>query len=157
MAKIKLDRKDIKKLLPHRFWMLFISSAIYEEGSKEIIAYKKISWWRDFPFLFGHFFTEVFYPGVCQYECFNQAAALLVKLMNPTSVNGLPKVVGYEGIKHLTPVKAGDYLEIHVQLDKAKMGVYFFSGEISKRDARGLLRAVEIKKMQGVADAPKSK
>jgi len=155
-SQIRLGRKEIKKLLPHRFWMLFISSAIYEEGSNEIIAYKRVSWWCDFPFLLGHFFAKIFYPGVCQYECFNQAAALLVKLMNPDSVNGLPKVVGYEEIRHVSSITVGDLLEIHVRLDRAS-GVYFFSGNISKRDARGLLCAVEINKMKGVADAPKLK
>ena len=104
----------------------------------------------------GHFIEDAFYPGMCQYECFNQAAALLVLLLNP-GIKDLPKVVGYEEIKHYQPIKPGDKLEIQVNLKGGKRGVYFFSGKIFVlRDMQKVL-ALSIEKMTGVAGAPRDK
>lgn len=130
-----LSKADIEAIIPHKGLAVMIDGVLYDEDRpKEIIAFKKID--ASDIFLEGHFPGKPVYPGHYFDEWICLAATVLFRLSFRDQIDGLPMVRGKENIKYKTAVQPGDFLVIHVVLEKNRNNTNFiFSGTIyNQRD-----------------------
>ncbi len=133
----KIDTMDIKKimqLLPHRYPFLLVDRVTSLDVGKSITAYKNVS--INEPFFQGHFPIKPIFPGVLIVEALAQAAGLLgFATENITTDaadnNTLFYLVGVDNAKFKQPVVPGDQLQLQIDVDKVKRGVWKFIGTAS--------------------------
>lgn len=123
-----MDIHQILKKLPHRYPILLVDRVMEFEHGKRIKALKNVS--INEPYFVGHFPQRPVMPGVLMLEAMAQAAALLAIESHPTglSENAIVYFVGIDSARFKRPVEPGDQLILDVQLDRAKSGIYKFSG-----------------------------
>ena len=129
-----MDMKRIMQLLPHRYPFLLVDRVTDYELGKSISAYKNIS--INEPFFQGHFPIKPIMPGVLIIEALAQAAGLLgfatedIRTDLPEN-NTLFYLVGADNAKFKQPVLPGDRLDLDVEVDKVKRGIWKFIGTAS--------------------------
>jgi 3-hydroxyacyl-[acyl-carrier-protein] dehydratase len=75
----KLDKKDIEKIIPHRYPFLLVDEILEVEPGKRIKGIKHV---RDDEFYFrGHFHGNPIMPGVLQVETIAQTGAVAVLMI----------------------------------------------------------------------------
>ena len=114
--------------LRQRFPLLMLDKVLSWERDRELRAVKNISV-NDVHFQ-GHFPECPVFPGVLVIECFAQAASLLVRLTEGSSVEKVFDAIGMVMDFHfLKPIFPGDRLEVHITLSKTAGSNRMFSGK----------------------------
>ncbi len=125
-----MDIHEILKRLPHRYPLLLVDRVLEIEKGKRILALKNVS--INEPYFVGHFPHRPVMPGVLMLEAMAQAATLLA-LASTDIVLDESTVVYFAGIDNARfkrPVEPGDQILLDVTLDRAKAGIFKFSGKV---------------------------
>ncbi|MEG1086377.1 MAG: 3-hydroxyacyl-ACP dehydratase FabZ [Anaerovoracaceae bacterium] len=117
MAKITLNREEIKKIIPHRDPMLLIDEVVDMEPEKNIVAKFYVDPSREI--FKGHFPKEPVLPGVYTVEIMAQASDILI-LSCERYANKVPLFIGIDKVKFLSKIKPEDTLEVHSQISFEK-------------------------------------
>ena len=126
---MKLDKLEIKKLLPHREPMLLIDE-LYDikklSSGTALVNVRKDSF-----FVNGHFPDNPVMPGVLIVESFGQAAAALTAhgLDKSTYENKLVFLMGIEKAKFRNPVIPDCKLELKIEAIRSHGRVWKYKGE----------------------------
>jgi 3-hydroxyacyl-[acyl-carrier-protein] dehydratase len=123
-----MDIHRILARLPHRYPILLIDRVLELEKNVRIRALKNVT--INEPFFMGHFPHRPVMPGVMMLEAMAQAAALLSIESLGISLDdkSVFYFAGIDGARFKRPVEPGDQLLLDVTLDRAKAGIYKFSG-----------------------------
>lgn len=104
-------------LLKQRYPILMVDRVLVLEEGKKIRTLKNIS--VNEPYFAGHFPGYPVFPGVLTIECFAQAAAILIRLIDgesPVLFDVIGSVIDFRFNRPLVP---GDQLEIEMVISKA--------------------------------------
>jgi 3-hydroxyacyl-[acyl-carrier-protein] dehydratase len=128
-----MDIHHILKKLPHRYPILLVDRVLEVEKGKRIKAIKNVT--MNEPFFTGHFPHRPVMPGVMMLESMAQVAALLAfeSMDIQMDEQSVFYFAGIDGARFKRPVEPGDQLVTEVLLERAKAGIYKFSG-ISRVD-----------------------
>ena len=126
---LKLDRKDITSLLPHREPMLLIDELTVIEKLSSATALVKVK--KDSFFVQGHFPENPVMPGVLIVESFGQAAAALTAhgLDKSTYENKLVFLMGVEKARFRNPVIPDCDLVLKIEAIRSHGRVWKYKGE----------------------------
>ena len=126
---IKLNKDQIKNLLPHREPMLLIDELtdIIKLSSATGILYLK----KDSPFVQGHFPGQPVMPGVLIVEAFGQTAAALTAhgIDKETYANKLVYLMSVEKARFRSPVIPDCKLELKIESIRSHGSVWKYKGE----------------------------
>ena len=119
--------QDILKVLPHRYPFILIDKVKINDLGRNLVAIKNVT--INEPFFQGHFPNQPVLPGVLTIEMMAQAGSFLIlsQVKDPLSKNMFFSAV--EKAKFIKTITPGDRLEIHVTLEKKKLGLCKFKGE----------------------------
>ena len=126
---LKLDKKDIIDLLPHREPMLLIDELSEIKKLSSATAVVKVR--KDSFFVQGHFPENPVMPGVLIVESFGQAAAALTAhgLDKATYKNKLVFLMGIEKARFRNPVIPNCKLELNIEAIRSHGRVWKYKGE----------------------------
>lgn len=114
---MKLDREQIKEIIPHRDPFLLIDEVVEMEEGKRIVAIKYV---REEEYYFqGHFPQEKVMPGVLIVEALAQAGAVAILSMEEHR----GKIAYFGGIKEAKfrqKVFPGDTLRLEVVMERLR-------------------------------------
>jgi len=124
---MKMDIKEILRLMPHRYPILLVDRVLELEPGTRISAIKNVT--VNDPFFQGHFPGHPVMPGVLIIEALAQAAAVLTYVTLKTSYpdGTLFLFAGIDGARFKRPVEPGDQLRLEVTMDRVKRGVGKFT------------------------------
>ncbi len=147
----KLNKDDIKNLLPHREPMLLIDELINIKELKSATAIVNVK--KDSFFVQGHFPGEPVMPGVLIVEAFGQAAAALTAagIDKSTYENKLVFLMTVDKARFRSPVIPDCKLELNIEAIRSHGRVWKYQGEafvdgIKKADAQWAATIVDRKK-----------
>ena len=147
----KLNKEDIKNLLPHREPMLLIDELINIKKLKSATAIVNVK--KDSFFVKGHFPGEPVMPGVLIVEAFGQAAAALTAagIDKSTYENKLVFLMTIDKARFRSPVIPDCKLELNIEAIRSHGRVWKYQGEafvdgIKKADAQWAATIVDRKK-----------
>ena len=125
----KLNKNQIKDLLPHREPMLLIDELI--EIKKLSSATGILNLTKDSPFVQGHFPGQPVMPGVLIVEAFGQTAAALTAhgIDKETYENKLVFLMSVEKARFRNPVVPDCKLELNVEAIRSHGKVWKYKGE----------------------------
>jgi 3-hydroxyacyl-[acyl-carrier-protein] dehydratase len=108
---MKWDREKIMSVLPHRDPFLFLDEVTQIEGSRKVVAVKRVR--REENFFQGHFPDNPVMPGVLIAEAMAQSAIVLYAAAKPEIAETHPDYyLGKVTSEFLAPVFPGDELVI---------------------------------------------
>ena len=120
----------IEELLPHRHPFLMLDEVITCTPHESITATKNVN--ADEPYFQGHFPGNPVMPGVLVIEAMAQAGGVLSHISNedlePKPLYFLARI---EDARFRRPVIPGEQLEIRVDADKVKRGMWWYRCEAS--------------------------
>ncbi len=114
---MKLNKEEIKKIIPHREPFLLVDEVTEMEIGKTICAIKHVK--EEEYYFQGHFPQEPVMPGVLIVETLAQAGAIAVLSM-PENKGKIAYFGGIKEAKFRQKVVPGDTLTLKVTLDKMK-------------------------------------
>ena len=125
----KLDKNQIKELLPHREPMLLIDELINIKKLKSATAIVNVK--KDSFFVQGHFPDEPVMPGVLIVEAFGQAAAALTAAGTDKSTyeNKLVFLMTIDKARFRNPVIPDCKLELNIRAVRSHGRVWKYQGE----------------------------
>ena len=125
----KLNKEDIKNLLPHREPMLLIDELINIKKLKSATAIVNVK--KDSFFVQGHFPGEPVMPGVLIVEAFGQAAAALTAagIDKSTYENKLVFLMTVDNARFRSPVITDCKLELNIEAIRSHGRVWKYKGE----------------------------
>ena len=125
----KLNKEQIKNLLPHREPMLLIDELININKLKSATAIVNVK--KNSFFVQGHFPNEPVMPGVLIVEAFGQAAAALTAagIDKSTYENKLVFLMGVEKARFRNPVIPDCKLELKIEAIRSHGKVWKYKGE----------------------------
>ena len=125
----KLNKDQIKNLLPHREPMLLIDELINIVELKSATAVVNVK--KDSFFVQGHFPGQPVMPGVLIVEAFGQAAAALTAdgIDKETYENKLVYLMGVEKAKFRNPVIPDCQLLLDIEAVRSHGRVWKYKGE----------------------------
>jgi 3-hydroxyacyl-[acyl-carrier-protein] dehydratase len=144
---MKWDIKKIKSILPHREPFLFIDEIIEIEGTKKVVAIKKIK--SEESFFKGHFPHKPVMPGVLTIEAMAQTALVLYALCKPEIADTHPDYyLGKVKAEFFSPVFPGEtlILEAHKVKIISQAGVVDTRARVGNRIVARANMAFGIKK-----------
>ena len=109
----KLNKEDIKKIIPHREPFLLIDEVLEVEPGKSIKAVKNVD--ESEYYFKGHFPQNPIMPGVLILEAIAQAGAIVILLL-PENKGKLALFAGIDKARFKKIVRPGDKLEIEVEI-----------------------------------------
>tara|TARA_B100001057_G_C22847247_1_gene949566 strand:+ start:857 stop:1303 length:447 start_codon:yes stop_codon:yes gene_type:complete len=126
---LKLDKKEILNLLPHREPMLLIDELLEIKKLSSATAIVKVR--KDSFFVQGHFPQNPVMPGVLIVESFGQAAAALTAhgLDKSTYENKLVFLMGVEKARFRNPVIPDCELILKIEAIRSHGRVWKYRGE----------------------------
>ena len=126
---VKLDKKQIENLLPHREPMLLIDSLSDIKKLTSATALVKVR--RNSFFVNGHFPDQPVMPGVLIVESFGQAAAALTAngLDKSTYENKLVFLMSVEKARFRNPVIPDCDLQLKIEAIRSHGRVWKYKGE----------------------------
>jgi len=125
---VKLDIREIMKILPHRYPFLLVDRVIELEGCERAVGIKNVT--MNEPFFQGHFPGRPIMPGVLQIEAMAQLAGVLL-LRKLKAEKKLAVLTGIDGVRFPRPVVPGDQLV----LEAVAMRVRTRTGQVQCRAA----------------------
>ena len=125
----KLNKEDIKNLLPHREPMLLIDELINIKKLKSATAIVNVK--KDSFFVQGHFPGVPVMPGVLIVEAFGQAAAALTAagIDKSTYENKLVFLMTVDKARFRSPVIPNCKLELNIEAIRSHGRVWKYKGE----------------------------
>ncbi len=114
---MKLDREQIKEIIPHRDPFLLIDEIVEMEEGKSVVAMKYVN--ADEYYFQGHFPQEKVMPGVLIVEALAQAGAVAILSMEEHR----GKIAYFGGIKEAKfrqKVVPGDTLRLEVIMERLR-------------------------------------
>ncbi len=125
----KLNKDQIKSLLPHREPMLLIDELINIEKLKSATAIVNVT--KESFFVQGHFPGEPVMPGVLIVEAFGQAAAALTAagIDKSTYDNKLVFLMTVDKARFRNPVIPDCRLELNIEAVRSHGKVWKYKGE----------------------------
>jgi 3-hydroxyacyl-[acyl-carrier-protein] dehydratase len=125
----KLNKIQIKELLPHREPMLLIDELIEIKKLSSAIGILNLT--KDSPFVQGHFPGQPVMPGVLIVEAFGQTAAALTAhgLDKKTYENKLVFLMSVEKARFRNPVIPNCKLELKIESIRSHGRVWKYKGE----------------------------
>ena len=125
----KLNKDQIKDLLPHREPMLLIDELINIKKLQSATAIVNVK--KDSFFIEGHFPGEPVMPGVLIVEAFGQAAAALTAngIDKSTYENKLVFLMTIEKARFRNPVIPNCKLELNIEAIRSHGRVWKYKGE----------------------------
>ena len=125
----KLNKEQIKELLPHREPMLLIDELINIKKLHSATAIVNVK--EDSFFVQGHFPGEPVMPGVLIVEAFGQAAAALTAngIDKSTYENKLVFLMTIEKARFRNPVLPNCRLELYIEAVRSHGRVWKYKGE----------------------------
>ena len=125
----KLNKQQIKELLPHREPMLLIDELINIKKLHSATAIVNVK--EDSFFVQGHFPGEPVMPGVLLVEAFGQAAAALTAngIDKATYENKLVFLMTIEKARFRNPVIPNCKLELNIEAIRSHGKVWKYKGE----------------------------
>ena len=125
---IKLNKDEIRDLLPHREPMLLIDELYDIEKLFSATAVVNVK--KDSFFVQGHFPGQPVMPGVLSLESMAQATAFLMlhELDDPLKKNMF--ISGVDKVRYRRLITPGDTLNINIKLVSKKLTLYKFDGTI---------------------------
>ena len=125
----KLNKIQIKELLPHREPMLLIDELIEIKKVSSAIGILNLT--KDSPFVQGHFPGQPVMPGVLIVEAFGQTAAALTAhgLDKKTYENKLVFLMSVEKARFRNPVIPNCKLELKIESIRSHGRVWKYKGE----------------------------
>ncbi len=125
----KLNKEDIKNLLPHREPMLLIDELINIKKLKSATAIVNVQ--KESFFVQGHFPGEPVMPGVLIVEAFGQAAAALTAagIDKSTYENKLVFLMTVDKARFRNPVIPNCKLELNIEAIRSHGKVWKYQGE----------------------------
>ena len=125
----KLNKEQIKELLPHREPMLLIDELVNIKKLHSATAIVNVK--EDSFFVQGHFPGEPVMPGVFIVEAFGQAAAALTAngIDKSTYENKLVFLMTIEKAKFRNPVLPNCRLELYIEAVRSHGRVWKYKGE----------------------------
>ena len=132
----KLNKDQIRNLLPHREPMLLIDELYDIEKLKSATALVKVR--KDSFFVQGHFPDQPVMPGVLIVESFGQAAAALTAngLDKSTYENKLVFLMGVEKARFRNPVIPDCELILKIEAIRSHGRVWKYKGEAFVNDIK---------------------
>ncbi|MDN3543872.1 MAG: 3-hydroxyacyl-ACP dehydratase FabZ [Roseateles asaccharophilus] len=129
MTTTTLDIHQILKKIPHRYPILLIDRVLELDKGKRIRALKNVS--INEPHFLGHFPHRPVMPGVLMLEAMAQAATVLTLISLDTELDDstVCYFAGIDGARFKRPVEPGDQLVLEVTLDRAKAGIFKYTGK----------------------------
>ena len=126
---IKLDKEQIRNLLPHREPMLLIDELIDIVKLKSATAIMNVK--KDKFYVDGHFPNNPVMPGVLIVEAFGQAAAALTAhgIDKSTYENKLVFLMGVEKARFRSPVIPDCKLLLKIEAIRSHGRVWKYKGE----------------------------
>ena len=123
-----LDVNRIMGLIPHRYPFLLVDKVKDIVKSKSAVGIKNVTINEE---LFqGHFPGHPIFPGVLIIEAMAQTAGtLVVYSMGAEAENKLVYFMTIDEARFRKPVKPGDQLQIHVEVERNRGAVWKFKGE----------------------------
>ena len=126
---IKLNLRQIKQYLPHRYPFLLVDAVDELVVNEYIKARKAVS--GNEAFFQGHFPQNPVLPGVLQIEAMGQAGALLAiasgaKMDADTSIY----VTGLNECRFKRMVVPGDVMILHSRIEKYRLGTFKLACEV---------------------------
>jgi 3-hydroxyacyl-[acyl-carrier-protein] dehydratase len=132
-----MDAKAIMDLLPHRFPFLLIDRVLHCVPGESVTAQKNVT--ANEPFFQGHFPGNPVMPGVLVIEAMAQACCILCYLStgakNPRPLYFL---AGVDEARFRRPVGPGDVLDVRVDVEKEKRGIWRFDCAVTVRGERAV-------------------
>lgn len=122
----RLDREQIKEIIPHRDPFLFLDEVLELEPGKRAVAIKRVR--PEEPHFAGHFPGHPIMPGVLIVEALAQAGAVAA-LSLPENKGKLVLFAGIDGVRFKRPVVPGDTLQLEVEMTRMR-------GPVGKGEAR---------------------
>ena len=120
-----LDAAAIMDVLPHRYPFLLIDRIAAFKKGVSITATKNVTVTE--PFFQGHFHGNPVMPGVLIVEAMAQAGGVLSHLtLGDVEPKPLFFLAGVNNARFRRPVLPGDQLEIRVEVDKVRRGIWFY-------------------------------
>ena len=132
----KLNKNEIKNLLPHREPMLLIDELINIKKLKSATAIVNVK--KDSFFVQGHFPGEPVMPGVLIVEAFGQAAAALTAagIDKSTYENKLVFLMNIEKARFRNPVIPNCKLELKIEAIRSHGRVWKYKGDAFVNDLK---------------------
>ena len=129
MMQDKLNKEEIKKLLPHREPMLLIDELVNIKKLQSATAIVNVK--KDSFFVQGHFPGEPVMPGVLIVEAFGQAAAALTAagIDKSTYENKLVFLMTVDKARFRSPVIPDCKLELNIEAIRSHGRVWKYQGE----------------------------
>ena len=128
---MKLEKNEIKKIIPHREPFLFLDYLeIIEKGIKGI-GYKKFN--EDENFFQGHFPNNPIVPGVIIVEALAQTAGVVAGIQF-IKENRSVLFMSINSVKFRKPVKPNENISLFVEKINQVKNAYKFSGKAKVND-----------------------
>ncbi|MDH4073446.1 MAG: 3-hydroxyacyl-ACP dehydratase FabZ [Gammaproteobacteria bacterium] len=126
----EMDALSIREALPHRYPFLMIDRITGGVIGESIAAVKNVS--NNEPYFQGHFPGRPVMPGVMIIEAMAQAGGVLSYL---TLIDLEPKplffLAGVDNARFRQTVLPGDQLEVRVDVERVRRGIWFYRCEAS--------------------------
>ena len=130
---------EIMEWLPHRYPFLLIDGVSDCRSCESISAWKNVT--INEPFFQGHFPARPVMPGVLVIEAMAQAGGILSYMSHENPGSGLIYyLAAVDGARFRRPVVPGDRLEILVDVESVRRGVWFYRAE-ARVDGETAVRA----------------
>lgn len=126
---MKLNREQIKEIIPHRDPMLLVDEVTEMEPETSIRTKFYVDPTREI--FKGHFPGDPVLPGVYTIEIMAQSADILI-LSCQRYAGKTPLFLGVNNVKFLSKIKPGDTLEIqaHVSAERREKAIVTCSAEV---------------------------
>ena len=137
-----LDRDAILKLLPHRDPMVFVDRVTEVEPGQRAVGELDVrsnAFWAE-----GHFPGRPIMPGVLITEALAQLAAIVHLASSDSPEDAAVYLVGVDGMRFRRPVEPNCTLELEVEKESLRRGIFSFRAEArvdGKRVANGRFMA----------------
>lgn len=124
----KLDVAGIMDLLPHRYPFLLLDRVSAIEPGRSLTAIKNVT--INEPFFQGHFPGRPVMPGVLIIEAMAQAGGILSYMSHEHAEKDLIYyLAAVDDARFRRPVVPGDVLELRVEVEAVRRGVWFYRCE----------------------------
>ena len=124
----ELDASAIEKLIPHRYPFLLVDRVLDWTPGQSLSARKNVT--ANEPQFQGHFPGNPVMPGVLIIEALAQAGCLLSQLsFDGEGERPLYYLAGVDAARFKRPVVPGDVLDLGIEVEKTRRGMWWYKGE----------------------------